>query len=133
MGACPPTESWTNRHEPAARGGEKHPGTKDRIAGGGEIEPVQTGRDEAESEDDSNDMPTDHPAPEAVEDVSGQRRKKPFHTQIGVSERGGLVRKGNRCGCRVSGWDVGAGRVRRSPKTVCVTSCPPNLTISSSR
>src|ERR1035437_1113616 len=68
-----------NRHEPADRGGGKHPGTKDRIAGGGEIEPVQTGRDEDESEDDGNDVPNDHPAPEAVEEVTGQGRKKLFH------------------------------------------------------
>ena len=42
-----------NRHEPADRGGGKHSGTKDRIAGGSEIEPVETRRDEDESEHDS--------------------------------------------------------------------------------
>jgi hypothetical protein len=43
------------------------------------LEPVEPGRDEDECEDDSNDVQNDHPAPEAVEEIAGQGRKKLFH------------------------------------------------------
>jgi hypothetical protein len=67
------------RQEPAEMNGGEHPRTKTSIAGGEEIAPVKTGRNEDESEGDRNYVPNDHPALEAGNDITGQGRKKQFH------------------------------------------------------
>jgi hypothetical protein len=60
-------------------------------------------------------VPNDHPALEAVEDVTGQGQKKLFHALIIVSGGEGSVRNGNNSGCRASDRQGGAGCVHRFP------------------
>ncbi len=61
--------------ESAHMDGWKHPGTKNWSASGKKIAPVEARRHENESKNDGNSVPNDPPAPEAAENVSGQRRK----------------------------------------------------------
>ena len=45
---------------------------KDGITGGEEKEPIETGRDENAGENGGNDVPNDHLALEAGDEVTGQ-------------------------------------------------------------
>jgi hypothetical protein len=77
-----------NRHESADDDGGEHPCPKDWSASREEIVPVHPGCNEGERENDRNQVPSDHPALEAADEVAGQGRKEQFHTQIVVSSRG---------------------------------------------
>ena len=62
--------------------GWKHPGTKFWSASGRKVAPIEARCDENESENHGASVPDEPLAPEATENVSGQRHKKLFHSQI---------------------------------------------------
>lgn len=67
------------RHKSTDRRGRKHPFPQQRTPGGGEIKPVKPGLDQDERENDSQQVPEQHPPTETADDVAGQGEEELLH------------------------------------------------------